>query len=201
MFRNKRTWALAALGTCFVAANADIVILPGPGNIPGDENVLYNEDGLLDNGPVVQGITNQSDLIVNFFDAFEDLTTPSGGQARIEAVDGGFTDLSIALDGVPNTFTSLILNLNAIADGSVDFTVQQAVGDPFMGTFDLDGEGENFFRIIASNGQLMTQVTLHTDVDLQDISQVRIGGAVPEPGTFLALGVGLAVLVARRRRR
>ncbi|MGI8923678.1 MAG: PEP-CTERM sorting domain-containing protein [Fimbriimonadales bacterium] len=199
MIRNKRTWVLAALGTCFAAANADIVILPGPGDIQGDENVLFNEQGLIDTGPLVEGITNQSDLIVNFFDAFEDLTTLSGNQ--VEAVDGGFTDLSIALDGVPNTFTSLILNLNAVEDGSVDFTVEQAVGDPFMGTFDIDGAGANFFRIIALNGQLITEVTLHTTVDLEDVSQVRIGGAVPEPGTFLALGVGLAALLARRRRR
>ncbi len=41
--------ALAALGLGMVAANADIVILIGPGNVFGVENVLYNEACLLDN--------------------------------------------------------------------------------------------------------------------------------------------------------
>ncbi|MGI8923238.1 MAG: PEP-CTERM sorting domain-containing protein [Fimbriimonadales bacterium] len=196
-----KCWAPAALGLCAFTASADIVILVGPGNVFGDENVLYNEAGLLDNGPLVQGITNQTGAIVDFFGAGEDLVTPPRGQARVEAVDGAFTDLMIALHAEPNTFTSLIFNLNAAAKGPLDIIVSQESGGPIAGTFDLDPNGENFFRIIASKGFLIELVTIDSSVDIQDIKQVRIGGVVPEPSSLFAAAIGLCWLLACRRRR
>ena len=74
------------------------------GNIPQtDENVLFNESGLWDNQNTVQGITNQTDLIIDFM-GLETMVTPSGGQARIEANDGDFSQLSIQMNETDGIF-------------------------------------------------------------------------------------------------
>ncbi|HET6644258.1 MAG TPA: PEP-CTERM sorting domain-containing protein [Fimbriimonadales bacterium] len=192
--------ALAALCLAAGAANAAIVILVGPGNFEGDQNVLYNENGLLDNGPLVQGLTNQTGAIVDFFDAGEDLVTPSGGQARVEAVDGGFSAMSIQMDEPGSSFSTIILNLHSSGDGTVMFDIVETGVGSTVAMFDLDGSGENFFRIYGDMGSTIDKLSLVTTVDQDDIRQVRIGGAVPEPSALLALGVGLALYVVRLRR-
>ena len=211
--RSKALWASACLTAGLMgagAAHGTLMIEQGPGNFQGDENVLFNpDDALQDNASTVQGRTNQTSTLVDFFGAGEDLTTPSGGQARVEAVDGAFNDLSIALNEPGSTFATLILNINADADGSVEFNVDQLIGADLVQSFMLDGGGENFFRISAIDGQRITSVSLSSDVDLQDVRQIRIGGIedeggnppaeVPEPGTALLLGLGALGLAGFRR--
>ena len=183
-----------------VAAQAAIVITAGPGNWPNDENVLFNEEGLIASGPLVQGITNQSNFIVDFYDAGEDLVTPPGGQARVEAVDGAFTDLKLQLDQPGATFDTLIWNLNAKANGNVTFTIERTGGPNHVESFALDRAGENWFRFEAI-GESMISARLHTDVELQDVRQVRLGNVVPEPATITALLLGAAGFFARRKRK
>jgi hypothetical protein len=194
---------------------ADIVIATG-NNPQTDENVLFNETGLAQTGLTVQGITNNSGFIVDF-EGTESLNTPSAGQARIEADDGGFTDLAISLNDPTASFTSLILNINLVnisgdGDGTVQFTVDQLVGPAFVGSFSVDEAGSNFFTITAINGQRITRVTLASTVEIRDIGdirQIRIGGAgitdgeepvIPEPATLSLIGLGLGTLGLIRRR-
>jgi hypothetical protein len=193
--------ATAVICSGAVLAHADIEILQGPGDIPGDANVLFNEPGLIGTGNPIQGQTQNPSLTVDF-QGDEELTTPAAGQARIEATDGAFTYLSTFLhDG--GTYTSLIVNINALTTGQVTFTVDQQVGSPFIQTFDIQGPGENFFRIIATNNQLITKTTFATTSGMQDVRQIRIGGQqpVPEPASVAALGVGVVALIRRRRNR
>ncbi len=191
---------LAAISA--VAAQAAITITPGAGNFQGDENVLFNVDGLIASGLLVQGITNQSDFIVDFYDAGESLITPPGGQARVEAEDGAYTDLKLKLNQPGATFGTLIWNLNANADGNVTFTIQRTGGPDHVESFELDQNGENWFRFEAT-GESMISARLSSDVELQDVRQVRLGSlnAVPEPATTAVLLVGAAGLLARRRRK
>ncbi len=155
---------------------------------------------MLDNGLIVQGRTNQSNLIVDFFDAGEILTTPSGGQSRIEAADGGLTDLTVRFHD-PATFHTLIWNLDAVANGDVTFTVDRTGGAPFVQAFGLGQNGQNFFRFLAT-GEAMIQVHLHSTVDIAAVKQVRIGGisSVPEPGSMAIIAAGVGFLIARRRK-
>jgi hypothetical protein len=193
--------ALSLFGS--MTARADIIIASGNNPQP-DENVLLNT-GLT--GNPIFGTTNQTGFSVRF-SSNENLTAPANGQARIEAADGTLTQLTIDLPGA--TFTSLILNVDAAANGSINFVVTEDNGQQTAGSFSLGGSGENFFTITAINGQRISSVAFTTDVNMSitnvdDVAQVRIGGAqqtaVPEPVTMVLFGTGLAGIAAKMRRR
>ena len=194
-------FAVMIIGSA-LTARADIIIATGNNPQP-DENVLLNT-GIT--GNPIFGTTNQTGFSVRF-SSNENLTAPANGQARIEGADGTLTQLTVDLPGA--TFTSLILNIDAAAAGSVTFTVTEDNGQQTTGTFALGTSGENFFTITAINGQRISSVSFTTTVamvitNVDDVAQIRIGGAqqaVPEPTTMLLLGTGIAGIAAKVRRR
>src|SRR4030095_8531770 len=137
-----------------LAANpvqASVIFETGNNPQPDEENVLFNEAGLINSGLMVQGITNQSGVIVNFTGNVE-LTTPSLGQARIEPLDAAaqWADLLLAPGGAGVADFVLNLNVPNSLSGTVQFTVNSidAVGVPepvqVSGNFVVD-QGSNFF--------------------------------------------------------
>jgi hypothetical protein len=193
--------ALIGFASSALTAHADIIWYTG--NVPQpDENVLLNS-GLT--GPLITGMLNQSGGIVNFSSASGDLTSPSSGQARIEPAAGNdpFNSLTFWLaDGA--TFTSAIFNLPGDS-GWIDIAVAAGSGLE-MQSFETDS-GENFFTIVAVNGDFISSITLSTLTgSFSDMRQIRIGGYtpaanVPDSGTSVALvGVGLLALAGLRRK-
>jgi hypothetical protein len=189
--------AVVLLGATEARANAILTI----GNVPQvDENILLNTGDI---GNPIFGTTNSTGLMVRFT-GNEQLTAPANGQARIEAADDLFTYLMVDLPS--GSFTSLILNLDAVADGTVDFTATTNTGVQMFNDIVLDGNGQNFFTFTTSDNQRYLSIELLTDVDLSDAAQFRIGGAqiatVPELGstTLSMLGFGLMGIAAARRR-
>ncbi len=199
-----------------LAPAAPITITPGnPGNA-GTDNVLFNDSSLLHSGTLVQGnFAGPGTSIVDFTSASGNhMIQGSGGQATLSGLEGNnpFLSLTFALEG-GLTFTKAILNPDATNDSpefsTIDFVVNyiDAAGSPFMQSFSLDPNGQNFFGIVAGDGAKITSVTFSTpNAAFDNAAQFRIGGIetptrVPDGGsTALLIGASLISLAFLRRR-
>lgn len=199
------------LGAAMLAAapaSATIIIYSDPGSLQPDENVLFESE---QTGNPVFGSTNQTGTGVTF-QANEVLTTPSAGQARVEADDEGLGQLEFFLTDETLGFTEVEFNIfgtGATAD-SVTLNFEDQFGNIFSDSFEID-QGENFFSALAIDGQLITNVSFLLNGDVADVRQVRIGGiteigvgsgTVPEPASWALMigGFGLVGMSLRRRR-
>lgn len=192
-------------------ARADLIITLGRSDFQPDENLLFNGDGLIDQGMTVQGRTNNTHEVFNIT-GHEELVTPSGGQARVDATADSELDYALIDALRPSVyFTEFEANLHVGGRTSGHFTVtgcnQFAVCE--SATFAL-GSGENAFSVASVNGQLIDTVQFQSTVEVDDIRQIRLGGVqelqappqqVSEPGVLALMGLGLVGLAAYRRRR
>ena len=121
MLNLSRTLAMALAMSAMQLSGA-IIISSGPTNFAGDENLLFNAPGLNLVGLVVEGATNNTGFIIESRNAGESLTG-NGGQARVEGTDGSFTAIIFVPKLANVTFATMVLNINANVDGSVQFTV------------------------------------------------------------------------------
>jgi hypothetical protein len=190
---------LVALSAGAASANITVVASGVPGNPP--QNLLLNTG---QTGLSVTGLTNQTSTSVTI-SSNETLTLPSNGQARVEAADGAFTNLTIAptLSGLG--FTAMEFNINAATSGNATVQFFDQFGNVFGGVFALAGGGQNFFNAIATNGEAIVRAQISNSVAIQDVRQIRLGGVVtvPEPATWamMILGMGMIGAGLRLRRR
>ena len=210
--------ALGALASLPFYAAASVVFATGnPGNT-GTDNVVFSPCGFATpDGTTVTGCLNTSHSTKVDFTGDETLHV-NGGQARVEADNGSFNFLSIAMGDPYLGFDKIIFNIHTDEDnenGKVDITVKLfSPGSPATQTQSFTvGDGANFFNIVSDGGDVMQWVSIASQsgswsVDFDDVRQIRIGvatppGQLPEPGS-LALtgaGLGLVALAARRRKQ
>jgi hypothetical protein len=200
---------LGILGVLASPAMADIVVISGVNSV-GTESVLLNPatDVL-----TVTGTVGSNNLLVNF-------TSTSGSQllnanpAGQETVSGGtgntpFTNLEFGLAN-NQTFTQAVFNIDAAASGAVLIHVEGIgiTGGFFEDDFTVDANGQNFFTVVAINGQLIESIglTAINAASFTDVNQVRLGGgeigaaAVPEASSmFLLVSASIGVAALRRR--
>lgn len=209
-----KKWVLvsAVLGIVTFAAGtarADIVVVSGVNN-QGTDNVLLNP---ATNVLTVTGTVGQNNLLVNFTSTSGShlLNANPSGQATVSGGTGNtaLTQLSFGLANNA-TFTRAVFNINASTSGSVLIHVEgiNITGGFFEDDFTVDANGQNFFTVTAINGQLIQSISL-TAINgavFQDVRQVRLGGGnivqtVPEPASMLLLGIGMAGIAAKLRKR
>jgi hypothetical protein len=187
-----------AMGAAFTSASALSVVT---GNVPQvDSNLVRNPCGLAtpDTGLSVQGCLNDNHAVIVDISSDEEIHI-NGGQATLEATDGAFSTLTISMA----SFSTLILDIDANADGFVTFTDGAGTSNPFA----LDDNGSNFFTITGIVGDFVTFVTtvngVETDI-VDEVKQIRLGqvAAIPEPETYALMLAGLAAVgfISRRRK-
>ena len=197
------------LFSCSSSLDASFVFHVGAGAIQPDENLLFNESGLADTGTTVEGITNRTETIfdvVSNDNPQETLTTPSGGQARVEAQDGTYSSIILTPQESGTYFRQLEFNVNVLnrESGTFSLTVLDQDGVSHQDDFapNTVGQGSNFFGVDAQDGWLIQSATLTVDASIiEDIRQIRIDGIVPEPSAFVVTLLAGCVLLGCQRKR
>ena len=190
-------------------AQADIIFNASPSGT-GD-NVLFNQQPNNQTGNPVFGNINVTGNPTVRFSSNENLITPSGGQARIEAVDGGLSFLDVSLAAAGTGYDSAVFNLNTPngTTGTATITAFNQFGQNEVFTLNL-GNGQNFFTLTTDAAQFITDVRISSTVGLTDVRQIRLGPvqAAPVPGPIVGAGLpgmiaaaGGLLALARRRRK
>ena len=202
-------------GVLFVCAasyaHADIMFSPTQSGGGTVDNVVFNQQPNNQTGNPVFGNINVTGNPLVVLGGNETLITPSGGQARVEALDGGLNFLDVSLAAAGTGFDSAVFNLNSPngTAGTATITAFNQFGG--SETFSLAlGNGQNFFTLTTDAAQFITDVRISSTVGLEDVRQIRLGPvqAAPVPGPIVGAGLpglimaaGGLLALARRRRK
>lgn len=185
------------------AAHAALILTPGNNPQAGSDNVVFElgcNAGAFGPANTVAGCF-LGDATKQITFAAEENVAALVGTGTVGATDnGGYQTLRIAVTG--GTFTSVVLNLDAVVDGSVTFSD----GLTSLNAA-LSGNGQNFFTLTGGSFGFI-DLTVPSD-NVANVKNVRIGGvqgatsfaarSIPEPATAALLCMTLIGLAVARR--
>ena len=217
MMKALKILALAPLGLAIATpASAALIVCDNQGCGNNLSNVLLNNG---DTGTTIFGTVGGQKIT---FTGSKTLLAEASGQAAIVGSNSGpltgvvtffltnggtFTDFEFNLPGIPG-------NPPPAESRSVTFNMVNAAGVAYSSfgdypTYDLSGNGQNWFSGRTTNGDVIKSITMtlnpvNSGVDA--LAQVRLGGmsaAVPEPATWAMLicGFGMVGMSMRRRQK
>jgi hypothetical protein len=203
-----RKFALALAAALGAAASspslADAVFLPGNSPQPGEETIVFGDQGP---AATISGTSSTNSANVLTLTG----TTSTGNQFTVTSGDifpssGLITSLTITPS---SPLTVLILNTGILpgapTNGTLTYTL--TMSDSTVDTFSMNlGNGINFLTITTVGGEAIESLALSDPTGfskLESVHAVFQGGSVPEPATWamMLLGFGALGIGMRRRRR
>lgn len=194
-------------------AAADVIFYFTPGVLQPPENILFNGPGLTTTGTTIEGVTNQSSTLISV-EGSETLVTPAQGQARVEAVIGGFEWATFDPSSPELFFTEFEANVLLLTNTTVFLKVVDNLGVEWSASYPGSKNGQNYFSVGTISNQLIDWLEIRvTGEGIDDIRQIRIGGLqsgpedeeppvpAPEPASLALFGLGLTLVARRLRRR
>jgi hypothetical protein len=197
----RKTLLISFAAVSMSAAQAAFIIETHPGRFTDTENILFNDPMILTMGPMVQGKTNESEILIDYFGAGEDLMA---GQARIRAVDNGFTDITVDPDVAILGMGAYQFALDPVEAGEVTLDVFEAGSLKYSETFAIDTQGPNWFTVYSTEDDVISSLDISSTVDIERMTHNRVmlvPEPVPEPSSALALVAGIGIVTVARRRR
>jgi hypothetical protein len=208
------TPAILALGVCSAPASATIIFSTDPSAVlPGGEiNILFETPqtgttitGEVDHtgiGAIFTSLTGQTltQVAQGQADIFN-ATNPNGGNVNCA------TQLSLCLTSMDFHLANFLgfgdFMVNLVSGvGTATVIANDNQGNTY--TFTL-GPGQNFFSLLAIDGQSITDVKVLAPGGFNDYKQPRVsevqGVTLPEPGVLLLLGTVLGAVGMTSRKR
>ncbi len=184
--------ALLSLGLA-TSAQANVTFIQG-----NDPSQIVN-NVLFDNGqtgsPILGDLNGPApDNVITFTSSSDQLRTTAGGQANLEAVDGGINQLTIGTVSPFIGFEAIQFAVQGSAGSTINITANDNMGGPFVSGPILLTNANTTFTFNTDALQFITSLSFTaTGGGIVNFRQVGVGALVV-PGPIA--GAGLPVLMA-----
>ncbi len=184
--------ALLSLGLA-TSAQANVTFIQG-----NDPSQIVN-NVLFDNGetgsPILGDLNGPApDNVITFTSSSDQLRTTAGGQANLEAVDGGINQLTIGTVSPFIGFEAIQFAVQGSAGSTINITANDNMGAPFVSGPILLTNANTTFTFNTDALQFITSLSFTaTGGGIVNVRQVGVGALVV-PGPIA--GAGLPALLA-----